>query len=63
MLSYLKKHLPDPDKFYFDYGTRALDAGYENFQLRVDEISWRRPVIGKNSTGSPKKFPAVIIQR
>lgn len=37
---YLKKHLPNPKnhKIYFDYGTATLDAMYEPFQLKVDEI-------------------------
>jgi enterochelin esterase-like enzyme len=37
---YLKKHLPNPKnhKIYFDYGTATLDAMYEPFQLKVDDI-------------------------
>lgn len=37
---YLKKYLPNPKnhKIYFDYGTATLDAMYEPFQLKVDEI-------------------------
>jgi len=37
---YLKKHLPNPKshKIYFDYGTATLDAMYEPFQLKIDEI-------------------------
>jgi predicted alpha/beta superfamily hydrolase len=31
VIDYLKNHLPDPGthKFYFDFGTETLDAGYE----------------------------------
>lgn len=37
---YLREHLPDPatHKFYFDYGTKTLDALYEPFQIRADEV-------------------------
>lgn len=33
-------HLPDPKihKFYFDYGTETLDAGYEPYQLKMDQV-------------------------
>jgi predicted alpha/beta superfamily hydrolase len=33
-------HLPDPKthRFYFDFGTATLDAGYEPYQQRVDEM-------------------------
>jgi pimeloyl-ACP methyl ester carboxylesterase len=33
-------HLPDPKthRFYFDFGTATLDAGYEPYQRRVDEM-------------------------
>lgn len=39
-LTYLQTHLPDPatHKFYYDYGTKTLDALYEPFQLRADEV-------------------------
>lgn len=34
------RHLPDPatHKYWFDYGTETLDATYEPYQLRADEI-------------------------
>ncbi len=37
---YLEKFLPPPKnhKIYFDYGTRGLDADYEPFQKRADEV-------------------------
>jgi predicted alpha/beta superfamily hydrolase len=33
-------HLPDPatHRYWFDYGTATLDAGYEPYQRRADEI-------------------------
>jgi len=33
-------HLPDPatHRYWFDYGTQTLDAGYEPYQQRADEI-------------------------
>ncbi len=40
VIEYLKTHLPDAKthKFYFDYGTATLDAGYEPYQLKMDEV-------------------------
>ena len=40
VVEYLRKTLPDPSthKIYFDYGTETLDAQYEPYQVRVDEI-------------------------
>ncbi|MGB7786563.1 MAG: alpha/beta hydrolase-fold protein [Salinimicrobium sp.] len=37
---YLNRHLPSPEnhKFYFDYGTKTLDAMYEPFQEEVDTL-------------------------
>lgn len=39
-LQYVKKNLPDPGNhlIYFDFGTKTLDAGYENYQVKVDSI-------------------------
>ena len=39
-LHYLKDHLPNPKshKIYFDYGTETLDAEYEPFQKKADEM-------------------------
>ena len=53
---YLKKHLPNPKnhKIYFDYGTATLDAMYEPFQLKVDEIMKARGFSSKN--WSTQKF-------
>lgn len=49
ILDYFNKNLPDPSthKFYFDYGTLTLDAGYEPYQLKADAILKAR---GYNST-------------
>lgn len=40
VIDYLSKHLPDPrtHKFYFDYGTETLDAGYEPYQRKMDAV-------------------------
>ena len=40
VISYLKQHLPNrkTHKFYFDYGTKTLDAGYEPYQLKMDQV-------------------------
>lgn len=40
VIDYLKTHLPDPKthKIYFDFGTATLDATYEPFQKRMDEV-------------------------
>lgn len=40
LIEYFQKHFPKASKhkIYFDYGTTSLDADYEPYQLRVDEI-------------------------
>ncbi|MGH9932455.1 MAG: alpha/beta hydrolase [Pyrinomonadaceae bacterium] len=40
VIDYLKTHLPDArtHKFYFDYGTETLDANYEPYQLKMNEV-------------------------
>ncbi|MCM3902846.1 MAG: alpha/beta hydrolase-fold protein [Pyrinomonadaceae bacterium] len=40
VIDYLKDHLPDPKthEFYFDFGTETLDAGYEPYQRKMDEL-------------------------
>ena len=40
LIDYLADKLPDPDthKFYFDYGTETIDAAYEPYQLRADQV-------------------------
>ncbi|MBU3660044.1 MAG: esterase [Flavobacteriales bacterium] len=39
-INYLKKKLPNPSnhRIYFDYGTETLDAYYEPYQLKVDQL-------------------------
>jgi enterochelin esterase-like enzyme len=39
-LLYLKMNLPSPKKhtLYFDHGTKTLDAMYDQFQRRADQI-------------------------
>lgn len=43
VIDYLSQHLPDPrtHKFYFDYGTETLDAGYEPYQRKMDAVMRR----------------------
>lgn len=40
VIHYLKDHLPDPrsHRLYFDFGTETLDAGYEPYQRKMDEV-------------------------
>ena len=40
MIDYLRRALPPPGahRFYFDYGTETLDAGYEPYQLQADQV-------------------------
>ena len=40
VIDYLAKHLPKPGshKWYFDFGTATLDAGYEPYQRRMDAV-------------------------
>jgi predicted alpha/beta superfamily hydrolase len=40
VIDYLKQHLPEArtHKFYFDYGTETLDANYEPYQQKMDEV-------------------------
>lgn len=51
MVEYLADRLPDPQthRFYFDYGTETIDAQYEPFQLRVDEVMRRRGYVKGNN--------------
>lgn len=43
VIDYLEKRLRAlrGHKFYFDFGTATIDAGYESYQLRVDELMRR----------------------
>ena len=49
-MKYLQKSLPDPNthKLYFDYGTETLDALYEPYQLKADEIIKAKGYTNKN---------------
>ena len=40
VIDYLRRALPSPGshRFYFDYGTQTLDAGYEPYQRQADAI-------------------------
>jgi len=40
MIHYLDSYIPDPEthRIYFDYGTEAMDAQYEPYQLQADEV-------------------------
>lgn len=53
---YLKEKLPNPatHRFYFDYGTATLDALYEPYQQKVDEIMKEKGFGTKN--WSTRKF-------
>ncbi|MFP2996468.1 alpha/beta hydrolase-fold protein [Spongiivirga sp. MCCC 1A20706] len=56
-ISTLPKSLPDPKthKIYFDYGTETLDAQYEPFQQKVDQMMLDKGYI-KNENWVTKKF-------
>ena len=43
VIDWLAAHLPDPrtHRFYFDFGTRTLDATYEPYQRRMDAAMQR----------------------
>lgn len=58
MIDYLKNHLPDPGthKFYFDFGTETLDAGYEPYQRKMDEVM-RKAGYKEGSNWITRKFP------
>lgn len=55
-LVYLKEKMPKAGthKFYFDYGTATLDALYEPYQLKVDELMKEKGYTNKN--WSTRKF-------
>lgn len=50
MFNYLKAKLPNPKnhRIYFDFGTLALDAMYEPYQLEVDKIMVHKGYSTKN---------------
>ena len=58
LVDYFSNVLPEPGahRFYFDFGTEALDASYEPFQVRMDRVmSARGYTYGKDWT--THKFP------
>ncbi|HNQ14785.1 MAG TPA: hypothetical protein PKM58_04425, partial [Pyrinomonadaceae bacterium] len=57
VVEYMKQHLPSPKnhRIYFDYGTATLDASYEPFQLKADEIM--RAAGFSDENWITKKFP------
>lgn len=57
VIEYMKTHLPPPSnhKIYFDYGTETLDASYEPFQLKADEVMKSKGFTSK--TWLTRKFP------
>ncbi|MBB3700973.1 esterase [Flammeovirga yaeyamensis] len=57
IINYADKNLPDPKthKIYFDYGTETLDAMYEPYQLRINEVMKKHKF--DNSNWITKKFP------
>jgi predicted alpha/beta superfamily hydrolase len=58
VIDYLKNHLPDPrrHKFYFDFGTETLDAGYEPYQRKMDE-EMRKAGYKEGKNWITRKFP------
>ncbi len=47
---YMRTYLPNPKthKFYFDYGTATLDALYEPFQIKADQVMSAKGYTAKN---------------
>jgi enterochelin esterase-like enzyme len=56
-LAYLADHLPSPKnhKFYFDYGTKTLDAMYKPYQMKADEIMKKKGYT--NANWITREFP------
>jgi predicted alpha/beta superfamily hydrolase len=50
VIEYMKTALPSPKdhRIYFDYGTATLDATYEPFQLKADEVMKAKGFTAKN---------------
>lgn len=57
VVEYLKKFLPRPGshKIYFDFGTETLDAKYEPYQMRADDVM-RRAGYRENRDWMTRKF-------
>jgi len=58
MISYIAECLPDPatHRIYFDYGTEAMDACYEPYQIQADEVM-RKSDYQEGVNWVTKKFP------
>jgi predicted alpha/beta superfamily hydrolase len=58
LIDYFQTVLPDPKthRLYFDYGTEGLDAEYEPYQQRMDEVL-RRAGYVKGENWVTRKFP------
>jgi predicted alpha/beta superfamily hydrolase len=58
VIEYAKRALPRPGshKIYFDFGTETLDAKYEPYQLRADDVM-RRAGYRENRDWVTRKFP------
>jgi predicted alpha/beta superfamily hydrolase len=58
MIPYLAMRLPDPanHRIYFDFGTEAMDAQYEPYQQKMDEVMRLRG-FEEGVNWSTKKFP------
>ena len=56
--AYSSRALPRPGshKIYFDFGTETLDAKYEPYQLRADDVM-RRAGYRENRDWVTRKFP------
>jgi len=57
-IPYLADKLPNPEthRIYFDYGTEALDAQYEPYQIRADAVM-RKGGFQESVNWITKKFP------
>lgn len=58
VIKYFSKAIPKPgaNRFYFDFGTGTLDAGYEKYQNRVDAIMGKAGY-RRNIDWLTQKFP------
>ena len=58
VIDYFARHLPKPGahKFYFDFGTATLDAQYEPFQQRMDQVM-RAAGYAEGRDWVTRKFP------
>jgi predicted alpha/beta superfamily hydrolase len=58
VIDYMQTALPDPaaHRIYFDYGTETLDADYEPYQERADEVM-QRAGYTEGANWITRKFP------